>query len=342
MGGGADAAYAAAFFLTFGGVPAALVALLVSQRRHMSAARWTALALAYAAVYRRDARKPFGRDSAWFRSVLNSLVMPLFEEQGGKVILDAPIPPQGCYCVLGAPHGVVPLYFLGVTDWFKYGPEAKSPVALGANVMFNIPGLREICLNFAIPSTAANFARLAEARRSISLVPGGVAEMTLIRPGKQISLVTKHTGFVKLCLQHGVSMLPVFAFGENNCWVQKRPPAAVANAVARLTGGWYPFWYEGEYACIPKRGPVVIVSAAPIDVPKTAKPSDELVAEYHEKFYASLSALVRKYKAELPEFADVQVEFIGKPHLNVDWRNGKAVPVASGPSASASASRAKL
>jgi len=256
---------------------------------------------------------------------------------------------MGVYCICGAPHGVIPLYFMGVTDWFRYGPERKSPVALAAKVIFNIPGLREIFLSFALPGTPENFARLAKAGRSVSIVPGGVPEMILQSPGNKVKIVTAHNGFIKLCLQHGVSLLPVFAFGENNMWEQTRPRKSIADWISRFTGGFYPFWYQGEYWCIPKRGPVVIVSATPISLPKVVQPSAQEVDFYHElfalsifffrfptnrlkkiyymcRFYKTLSDLVRKYKAELADFKDLEVEFIGKSHLNVDC---KALPASS-------------
>jgi 2-acylglycerol O-acyltransferase 2 len=317
-----DLNYAAAVYLLFGGVPATLLAALVAARNRLPRLAWPLLAAAYAAMYRRDAGRKFGKDSDFFRRLVHKLVLPLFQEQGGRVILDGHIDPDGVYCVAGAPHGVVPLYLMAITDWFRYGPERKSPIALGANVIFKIPGLREVFLNFALPGTPENFAALVRSGRSVSVVPGGVSEMMLCEPGNRVKLVTKHSGFIKLCLQHGVSIIPVFAFGENNMWAQSRLPQFMSDAISRATGGFYPFIPSGEHACIPRRGPVVVVSAAPMAMPQIDNPSDADVEFHRARFYSTISALIEKHQADLG-FAHLAVEFLGMPELNVGG-GGKA------------------
>lgn len=42
----------------------------------------------------------------------------------------------------------------------------------------------------------------------------------------------------------------------------------------------------------------------PIEVPKVDIPSDELVDEYHEKFYKALHNLFEEYKREYDEAGD--------------------------------------
>ena len=53
----------------------------------------------------------------------------------------------------------------------------------------------------------------------LSLTPGGFEEATLSSGGAAERVyVTKRAGFLKYCLEHGVSVCPVYAFGEKHLY----------------------------------------------------------------------------------------------------------------------------
>lgn len=39
--------------------------------------------------------------------------------------------------------------------------------------------------------------------------------------GRELHLVTSHTGFVRMAIKHGVSLVPVLSFGENQVCMRR-------------------------------------------------------------------------------------------------------------------------
>jgi len=48
------------------------------------------------------------------------------------------------------------------------------------------------------------------------VLPGGEAEQMLTQFNKQRVFVQKRKGFVKLAIEHGASLVPVYSFGETD------------------------------------------------------------------------------------------------------------------------------
>ncbi len=46
--------------------------------------------------------------------------------------------------------------------------------------------------------------------------PGGATEALYASPGRNTVVLKKRLGFVKLAIQKGAYLVPVYAFGENN------------------------------------------------------------------------------------------------------------------------------
>lgn len=57
--------------------------------------------------------------------------------------------------------------------------------------------------------------------KSCALIPGGVREIQYLEKGKEVVYLTKRHGFVRLAIQQGAPIIPVFAFGQTatyNYW----------------------------------------------------------------------------------------------------------------------------
>jgi hypothetical protein len=55
---------------------------------------------------------------------------------------------------------------------------------------------------------------LSKLKRSVGLMAGGIAEIFLSSTHKEIIYIKKRTGFVKLALQQGTPLIPVYYFGN--------------------------------------------------------------------------------------------------------------------------------
>ena len=51
---------------------------------------------------------------------------------------------------------------------------------------------------------------------AITIVVGGAAESLSARPGTADLTLRKRLGFIKLAIQYGADLVPVFSFGEND------------------------------------------------------------------------------------------------------------------------------
>jgi 2-acylglycerol O-acyltransferase 2 len=67
----------------------------------------------------------------------------------------------------------------------------------------------------AVPATKQDISRALAQGKSLSLIPGGIAEMFQIKRKQEIVLLKERKGFVRLALQHGAPLVPVYVFGNS-------------------------------------------------------------------------------------------------------------------------------
>lgn len=138
------------------------------------------------------------------------------------------------------------------------------------------------------------------------LVVGGAQEALYARPGNHRIVLNKRKGFVKIAIQTGASLVPVFSFGEVDIFDQ--PPnepgtkiRAYQDFVKRWTGIAPALFYgrglsEKSFGLIPYRRPITTVIGAPIEVTQNPKPSRDEVDALHQKFVEQLQKLFEDHK----------------------------------------------
>ncbi|KAK7573550.1 hypothetical protein V9T40_010741 [Parthenolecanium corni] len=108
-------------------------------------------------------------------------------------------------------------------------------------------------------------------------------------------------------------LVPIFSFGENNTYDAQPVESRTMNYMNRLVYSKLktrlPTVLRGRgilcsKGVFPYRRPINTIVGKPIEVPKVDIPSDELVDEYHEKFYKALHNLFEEYKREYDEAGD--------------------------------------
>mmetsp|Transcript_28309 Transcript_28309/g.53925 ORF Transcript_28309/g.53925 Transcript_28309/m.53925 type:complete len:313 (+) Transcript_28309:208-1146(+) len=169
---------------------------------------------------------------------------------------------------------------------------------LAASICFKIPIWRELLLWLggvdAGRSTAQSVLRNGW---SLYILPGGEMEQMLTREGEHHVFLSKRKGFVRLALEHGVDLIPVYAFGETDLystysllfslrlWICKN--LRVALPLARGVGP----------TLVPRPRPVSCVVGKPLRVDKSACPSNITVDNLHARFTRELQQLFEKHKA---------------------------------------------
>lgn len=123
-------------------------------------------------------------------------------------------------------------------------------------------------------------------------------------------MLAKRKGFVKIALQHGASMVPVFGFGENELFDQVQNPQGsmlrkVQNRLQKTMGFSLPLFhgrgvFQYDYGIMPKRQPIDVVFGKPIKCPQVnrADITSEILDKYHTMYCEELRALFDAEKSK--------------------------------------------
>lgn len=141
------------------------------------------------------------------------------------------------------------------------------------------------------------------------------------RPGNYRLVLNKRKGFVKIAIETGVPLVPVFSFGETEVFDQlSNEPGTILRAYQDFVKKWtgiapaMPYargLSEKSYGFIPYRRPITTVIGAPIEVIQNPNPSLEEVNEVHAKFVEAIIQLFEDHKDKYlvnPDTAKLTIE----------------------------------
>ena len=196
---------------------------------------------------------------------------------------------------------------------------------LGASVLFSLPLLRHVlaCLGLS-PATARHLARRLRTPRALTfLVPGGIAEMFLNDPDREVVTISRRKGFLKHALRAGAPVMPVYIFGQTRLFytlsgrlqdsLRALSRHARVSLVPFVGRSWLsPFVpLQERLTCVV--GPPLNMGARPIPTP-TAEEVDAL----HAAFCVELRRLFERHKACDPHYADKHLYFDDEAFLDED------------------------
>ncbi|KEG13274.1 diacylglycerol acyltransferase [Trypanosoma grayi] len=216
------------------------------------------------------------------------------------------------YFFIYHPHGI-------------HGFGAIAKFGLGANVDNLLPGIRvhtqTLKMNFFIPfwreltilcgsgdASADCIRRTLRAGpgESVLLVVGGAQESLLAKPNTNELTLRARKGFVRIALQEGTPLVPVYAFGEND--VYRIPRVAESEWWRRVEGRIRKYttfavplfvgrgWFNYCFGVLPHRRPIVVVVGEPMPVPKIPDPTPQELQEWHDKYVAALHQLFNEHR----------------------------------------------
>lgn len=141
--------------------------------------------------------------------------------------------------------------------------------------------------------------------QSVVLVVGGAEESLLASPNTNDLLLSKRKGFVKIALRLGCPLVPVFGFGENNCygnladkypWVKpwlKKAQKTIGFAFPLIIGRG---WFNYNWGPLPHRKLIITVVGAPVELPHIPFPTQEDIDRWHAVYVEALMQLYRDHK----------------------------------------------
>mmetsp|Transcript_37 Transcript_37/g.82 ORF Transcript_37/g.82 Transcript_37/m.82 type:complete len:740 (-) Transcript_37:206-2425(-) len=251
--------------------------------------------------------KNFQRFSIW---VFDKVFVPYFSM---SVIRDTPEPfdESDKYIFGYHPHGIIPIacqWTSLTTEWDKKFPNLR-PAVLVSTIVHSCPLMRDVAQwNGGHEVSREGFLTALNKRKAVLLVPGGQEEMIGSRSDStKVPIVTKHRGFIRLALQQGAKLVPVYSFGETQTFDNVAAPHSWQRwCVKQFRANLICFPY-GVLPMLPRPTRLTIAVGKPIPVPKIENPTDEQIAVYHHRYFNALSELFMKYRKEAGRGDDVLV-----------------------------------
>lgn len=198
-----------------------------------------------------------------------------------------------------SPHGIYPMSAVWCTlfsDWFKHY-DIDVNVA-GASVMFYVPIIRELVMwAGGIEVSRSSVKTSLQQGKNILLIPGGQREMRYSRSSnKHVVCVNRHTGFIRLAIEHNCSLVPIFSFGEhdiiNNIYLPD-----IQHKATKYLGYLFPMWPYGRwFSPLPNPVKLTFVVGQPIHVQHDTKPTKQQIDNIHKQYYEQLNDLFYKYR----------------------------------------------
>jgi 2-acylglycerol O-acyltransferase 2 len=237
--------------------------------------------------------------------------------------------PSRQYLVIWHPHGtftVAAMYFFSyyAASSAIFSSRGKFFCAV-ADLLLNIPGLAEfllLCNARSIGKSTVN--RVLKEGCTLAMQPGGIHEQVHTDHRKEVVYFPAKLGFIRLAIEHGLPLLPIYAFGENqlfytsdwlrniNIWLYRQ--FKVGSLFLHGLFGLPVTPLLPNPLLLPNPGSNMDLRwGEPVEVgPADSDPSDEKVRDVFARYCASLQKLFDKYKHEcLPkEVADLGLEII--------------------------------
>uniref|UniRef100_A0A8C5RTU2 Acyltransferase n=1 Tax=Laticauda laticaudata TaxID=8630 RepID=A0A8C5RTU2_LATLA len=144
-----------------------------------------------------------------------------------QLVKTAELPPTRNYVLGSHPHGIIcagafSAFSTEACGFSQAFPGLTCSLALLAG-LFYLPVYREYMMSAGmvpVSKRSLDFLLQAGPGQAVVIVVGGATESLDCNPGEQRVHLSRRRGFVRLALQHGADLVPVFSFGENDIFRQ--------------------------------------------------------------------------------------------------------------------------
>ena len=143
-----------------------------------------------------------------------------------------------------------------------------------------------------------SLARLMRNGANIAIIPGGFEEVMFMQPGADVVYLRNRMGFMRLAIQYGYSLVPVYTFGESELyhnglslphWLKTVSAKTRLPLVIPRGCSWW-----NMMPCVPRMG-LRIVFGEPLTTVPECNPTRATVHKVHQQYIEALTVLYRKY-----------------------------------------------
>lgn len=176
-----------------------------------------------------------------------------------------------------------------------------------ASAVFWFPLVRDFYLWFGgVDASRSTLDRMLREQFSVMVLPGGIHEQLWVcEPGEEVVVLKNRKGFVRLAINSGSPLVPVFVFGERrayraNVFLTK----VVSRVLKRLFNIGMPLVTGRWFTLMPHAGRITLVFGRPIEVS-----TKDSVDEVHQRYCDALTALYEEHKKEAG-YEDVRLRIV--------------------------------
>lgn len=256
--------------------------------------------------------KTHGAPWKWFEN--GPLVRFVLEWLPVRILRTCKLDSSKRYVFACHPHGVLAFNRAAVgfstnTLWDQAFPGVSFRV-LVASAAFYVPVIRELWLwTYCVDASKATAVKvLRDLKNSVFVYPGGEREQILTLYQRERVFLSSRKGFVKLAMEEGVDLIPVYSFGESHLYKHSSYLLDLRLSIAKKFGVAIPF-LSGQYGLMPYRVPITMVFGAPVKVPHITKPTAEELDAAHRVYCDALMGLFEKHKAAMG-YPDAKLEVL--------------------------------
>ncbi|KAJ7319800.1 hypothetical protein JRQ81_019311 [Phrynocephalus forsythii] len=245
-----------------------------------------------------------------------------------QLVKTADLDPGQNYIFGFHPHGVLVAgafinFCTEATEFSKVFP-GLSPHLMMLDLWFRAPFFRDYIMSGGLVTSDKESAyyilRKPGGGNVLIIVVGGAQEALDARPGAYKLLLANRKGFVRLALQHGTPLVPVFSFGENELFDQVENPKGswlrcIQDFLQKFMGISLPLFhargiFQYSFGLLPYRRPICTVVGKPIKIEKKPNASQEEVDKVHQIYMEELSKLFEGHKLKYKVPEDQHLSFI--------------------------------
>lgn len=240
--------------------------------------------------------------------------------------------PQRRYMIAWHPHGMLAWSALFIVSRMAVvgHPHGRQWFAMVAPALFRIPLLGEALMLVNGRSVTKKVVEtLASKGQSIAIQPGGITEQIQTLHDQEQAVFQRNLGFIRMAIKHGMDILPVYIFNENQLYSAAGSAQAWSQALFRRTGFGMPI-FTAKFglpmaALLPKAAGIHVRWGAPVPVgePDPA-PGEEKVEAVFAAYLLALQGLFRRYAGECLPPA------VAAKGLRIIRLDGKPVPEEAG------------
>ncbi|KAJ8342194.1 hypothetical protein SKAU_G00321220 [Synaphobranchus kaupii] len=226
-----------------------------------------------------------------------------------KLVKTAELSPSKNYIVGSHPHGIMCVgafsCFSSERAGFSQAFPGMRAILVTLAGLFKLPLYRDYIMAAGMCPVSRPSLEFLLSRNGtgnvVVIVIGGAAESLASSPGVNTVVMRQRKGFVRLALEYGADLVPVYSFGENELFKQvvfsEGSVMRQLQTAFKKVMGFAPCLFIGEsWGVLPFRIPITTVVGSPISVPQVSCPPEEMVDHYHSLYMEALSQLFHTHK----------------------------------------------